>query len=315
MATESARVRVTAKDFFLWLGAMVALYWSVITFILLIFQYIDFAFPNPLQYYAEPYSSGMPYDMASVLVMVPIYLVLAYIIRGDISRNKAKAELWVRRWAIILTLFVTGITMAADLIILLTTFFSGDAITVSFILKVLLVFLVAAAIFLHFIADLRGYFFTHVRQVRAIAIAMVVVALASILSGFVIVGTPHQARLYRYDDQKVSDLRSIQSQVVSYWQAKRTLPKSLAQISDSLTGYQAPTDPQSGQPYGYEVTASTTFQLCADFNSPTQSFSASSDANRYPLSPMSENWQHESGHTCFTRTIDPELYPPLSSGK
>jgi hypothetical protein len=131
--------KTTAKDFFLWAGAMVSFYWSVIAFILLMFDYINYAMPNPLSYYSDPYQSSIPYDMASIIVLFPIYLVLMWCIRRDIRLDASRQDIWVRRWLIIFTLFVAGVTVAIDLIVLLTTFLRGEELTAAFLLKVLVV--------------------------------------------------------------------------------------------------------------------------------------------------------------------------------
>src|SRR3989338_4869378 len=150
--------KITAKDFFLWAGAMVAFYWSVLAFIFLIFDYINYAFPNPLSYYpSDPYQSGISYEMASLIVLLPLYLFLMRLIRKDIVTDPSRKEIWVRRWALILTLFIAGIAIAVDLIMLLTTFLNGEALTTAFLLKVLIIFLIAGAVFMHFIADLKGH--------------------------------------------------------------------------------------------------------------------------------------------------------------
>src|SRR3989344_4349456 len=149
--------KTTPKDFFLWAGAMVTFYWSVIATIFLIFNYIDYTFPNALAYLpADPYQSGISYQMASIIVLLPLYMLLMRLIHGDAVRDSSRNEIWVRRWALILTLFVAGVAIAADLITLLTTFLSGEALTAAFLLKVLVIFLIAAGVFMHFIADLRG---------------------------------------------------------------------------------------------------------------------------------------------------------------
>src|SRR3989344_4447549 len=141
--------KVTAKDFFLWAGAMGAFYWSVIAYVFLTFDYINYAFPNALAYYpSDPYQSGISYEMASVIVLLPVYLLLMHLIRGDINRDPSRKDIWVRRWALILTLFVAGIAIAADLITLLTTFLNGEALAAAFLLKGLIVFLVAGGVFL-----------------------------------------------------------------------------------------------------------------------------------------------------------------------
>lgn len=322
MDNPTTRPKITAKDFFLWLGAMVALYWSVIAFVFLVFNYINYTFPNPLIYLSDPYSGGIPYEMASIIVMFPIYLALLYFIRRDITRDPSRKDIWVRRWALILTLFIAGITMAGDVIALLTAFFRGEELTTAFLLKVLIIFLVAAGGFMHFAADLKGYWDSNRTRVKMVAVAVGVLALVTVFSGFFIIGTPEHARLARLDNQKVSDLQNIQWQVVNYWQAKQKLPKALSDLNDPISGFMVPADPQTGASYQYEAVGALSFKLCADFNVETQPGSqyASRPYISAPEMPVpvgangkdlaSDTWQHGAGNDCFLRTIDPERYPP-----
>src|SRR3989344_4460583 len=199
--------KITAKDFFLWAGAMVAFYWSVIAYIFLVFEYINYSFPNALAYYpADPYQSGISYQMASIIVLLPLYMFLMHLIRADIARDVSRNEIWVRRWALILTLFVAGIAIAVDLITLLTTFLNGEELTTAFLLKVLVILLVAAGVFMHFSADLKGYWERFPARRRSVGYGVAVLALVTIIAGFFIVGTPAEARLARFDAQKVSNL-------------------------------------------------------------------------------------------------------------
>ena len=312
--------KTTAKDFFLWAGAMVTFYWSVIAFILLTFDYINYTFPNVLSYYpADPYQSGISYEMASVIVLLPIYMLLMWLIRRDAFADASKKEIWVRRWAIILTLFVAGIAVAADLITLLTTFLSGEALTTAFLLKVLIVFLVAVGVFLHFIADLKGYWDAFPLRKRYVVIGVAVLALATIVAGFFIVGTPAEARLARFDAEKVSDLQNIQSQVVYYWQAKQKLPATITDLENSLAYGPLPLDAQTGESYAYQATGALSFKLCADFNAESRT-NIDYAETRAVVSPLEgakgmmpqDNWQHGAGQVCFERTIDPAFYPPLN---
>ncbi len=310
--------KVTAKDFFLWAGAMVAFYWSVIAFILLTFAYINYAFPNVLNYYPiDPYQSGISYYMASIIVLLPLYMFLMWLIRADISRDSSRKEIWVRRWALILTLFVAGVTIAVDLIMLLTTFLNGEALTLAFLLKVIIVLLVASGVFMRFIADLRGYWELFPLRKRAVGIAVSILAIATICAGFFIVGTPGQARQYRLDAQKVNDLQSIQYQVVNYWQAKQKLPASITDLNNSLSYDSVPLDAQTGEPYVYEATGALSFKLCAMFNAESlinQSYPTEVRMMPVPVGGkemMQDNWQHGTGQICFERTIDTAFYPPL----
>lgn len=310
--------KITAKDFFLWAGAMVAFYWSVIAFIFLIFDYINYAFPNVLGSYSpDPYQSGISFEMASVIVAFPLYLFLARLIRHDAARDASRREIWIRRWALILTLFVAGAAIAGDLIALLTTFLNGEELTTAFLLKALVILLVAAGVFMHFIADLNGYWDSFPLRRRYVGIGAGALAVITVVSGFFIVGSPYQARLARFDAQKVSDLQSIQSSVIAYYQAKQALPAKLADINTSLSYGPLPTDPQNGEPYEYEKAGALSFKLCATFNAESHS----TIGGVPPLEPravpvggkasIQDNWQHGSGRACFERTLDPSFYPPL----
>ncbi|MDO8407967.1 MAG: DUF5671 domain-containing protein [bacterium] len=314
--------KVTPKDFFLWAGAMVTLYASVVAFISLLFSYLDYVYPDPLAYYtSDPYSGGVSYEMASLIVLFPIFLAISHFIIKSIKADPTREGVWVRRWVIYLTLFAAAAMAAGDLITLIMYFFNGDT-TPRFVLKVLVVLLVAVGIFIHYLADLRGYWYREAAKARLVRFAAGALVLVTIGAGFFIIGTPWQARLYRFDEQKVNDLQNIQYQVVNYWQTKRALPATLADLSDPLSGYRVPSDPQAGQVYEYSATGMLSFELCATFNAPThQGQKGVTPAGiRAPMpvdptgrgKPIQDTWQHDAGRTCFPRTIDPERYPPLT---
>jgi len=311
--------KTTAKDFFLWAGAIVTFYWSVIAFILLTFDYINYTFPNALSYYpVDPYQSGISYEMASIIVLFPIYILLRWIIEGDIDKDSSRKEIWVRRWALILTLFVAGVAMAADLITLLTTFLNGEALTIAFLLKVLIILLIAGGVFMHFIADLRGYWDAFPARRRMVRIGVAILAVITIVAGFFIVGTPQQARLARYDAQKVADLQNIQSQITTYYQAKQKLPATIADLNNSLMYGPVPVDAQTGASYEYAKTETFSFELCAVFNAQSRTNQTAASISVVPVGidfskgMTLDNWQHASGRACFKRTIDPSFYPPLN---
>lgn len=309
--------KVSPKDFFLWAGAMVALYGSVIAFIALLFQYIDYAFPDVLNYYVDPFSGGIRIAMASLIVLVPVAVVLMRLIRNDIAREPIKSELWIRRWALFLTVFVAGAAVVGDLITLVNYFLGGD-LTTRFILKVAVLLLVAGAVFLHFLADLRGYWINNPARAKMVGIGAGVVVLLAIVAGFFIMGSPNQLRLIRLDSQKLQDLQNIQWQIINYWQSKESLPANLQAVADPLSGATIPLDPQTGEAYRYEKTGALSFTLCAIFNA------EGSDPYNVPrpvavpekgVGLEQSTWQHGAGEVCFDRTIDPDRYPPFSKQK
>ncbi len=317
------KVQVTPKDFFLWAGAMIAFYVSVVAFINLVFLYINYLFPNALNtYQVDPYQSGISGYMATVIVALPIFLVLMRIIRLAINTDSSRQEIWVRRWALVCTLFVTVVVTAITLVVLLMAFLSGEEVTASFLLKILTVLLVVGASFAHFLADIKGYWKQFPDRARNIGYIVAAVVVATIIAGFFIVGTPREARLARYDAQRISDLQNIQWQIVSYWQMKKELPKTLGALADPISNSFAPVDPQSKTEYEYKTTAPLSFQLCAVFNAETRKMMDGGQGVRmqvYPAYPVMsdgirsekvDSWNHGIGRTCFDRTIDPERYPP-----
>lgn len=308
--------KVTAKDFFLWFGAMAALYGGVVSFVSLIFDYIETAFPNPvydMYYQGYGFGSNISYETASLIVLTPVFMVLMRLIRRDIAADPSRNDTWVRRWALVLTVFLAGAAMVVDLIVALTTYLQGEEVTVAFLLKVLTVFLVAGAGFLHLYADMKGYWQREPGKAKLLNYAVGVLVLATIIAGFFIIGTPQEIRRMKQDNIRVQDLQNIQWQVVNYWQQKESLPANLEELIDPLSGYNIPVDPKTGEPYGYERTSPLDFQLCATFEmAGDQKASGYLSARPYAAPSEQDNWQHEAGEVCFDRSIDPERYPPYT---
>ena len=130
MIDTQPKPRTSPADFFLHLGVIVALYVAVISFLNLIFDLITYAFPNqPLSYGIQTESIAVP--VASLIIVVPLYLFLSRLLHRSYDRNPEKKQLWVRKWLIYLTLFVAGLAIAIDLIVLVFKFINGDIITIS----------------------------------------------------------------------------------------------------------------------------------------------------------------------------------------
>ncbi|HWH07502.1 MAG TPA: DUF5671 domain-containing protein [Candidatus Paceibacterota bacterium] len=306
--------KTTPKDFFLWLGVIVATYGSVIALITLLFEYINYVFPDALAYYGDPYSGAIRFSMSALIVLTPIALGLAYLIRRTIKEEPGKADIWVRRWAIVLTLFISAVTIAIDLITLINTFLGGE-ITTRFTLKVLVILAVAGWVFFHFFLELKNYWVQHQKRSYIVTGLVATAVIAAIVSGFFIIGTPSEVRLVRYDVQKVSDLQTLQYQIVNYYQQKEALPETIEELTDPLSGFTAPVDPQTNEPYRYTKTGNLSFSLCATFNQESKDLEGRGPSMgrdlAYPSVGMGidENWKHGAGETCFERTIDPERYP------
>jgi hypothetical protein len=306
LTPQEGSVRSTPRDAFMHLLLIITLYMSVMSFVVLLFNYIDLLLPDPLNTYYRSAYDGIRWASSVLVVAFPVYLYLSWRLNKDFVTVPAKRELKVRKWLIHLTLFLAAVIIIGDLITLIYNFYGGD-LTTRFLLKILVVLAVAAGVFWYYLRDLKGNVTATVQtQAAWLTGAVMIVAL---VAGFFIGGSPAYQRQVRFDEQRISDLQTIQSQIVNYWQQKESLPESLDQLSDDISGFAPPTDPATGQPYEYRVTGASSFELCATF---AQNNQAQVPATRpLPVRGEPENWDHEAGQTCFSRAIDPDLYPPI----
>ncbi len=227
--------RSTAKDVFAHLFAIVALYVSVFAFIAMCFAYVDVSFPDALSFYYTGSLDTIRGSMASLMVMWPALMGISWMLHKDAKADPARRDVSVRKWLLYLTLFVTAISIVVDLITLVNYFLNGE-ISVRFILKVLIVLAASAAVFGYYLWDLRTESIAKSNVPQRVAIISSGIVVASIILGFVLVGTPAQQRKVRFDDQRVSDLTMIQNEVTNYYQSKNgKLPETLSDLSNSLS--------------------------------------------------------------------------------
>lgn len=307
----------TPRDVFLHLLATSTFYACVVAVLTLCFQYINWQLPDQLSFYTTDILEKIRIATAVVIVSWPVFLFISQIIYRDISKHLEKKEQKVRKWLIYLTMFVSAVTIIVTLSSLLYRFLGGD-LTSAFVLKVLSVLIVAAGVFSFFWWDLHRTITVPNKSARWLAISVSAALLVAVVAGFFIVGTPNQQRARRFDDQRVSSLQQIDSEVLNYWISQRQLPATLAAISEKQTYFLAPNDPEAGTAYEYIIKDSLSYSLCGTFSLPSleQELKSKSTA---PLAttpyggPANQNWLHGAGRICFDRTIDPKLYPLTDS--
>lgn len=304
-------IKSTPKDVFLQLFNIVTFYLSVIGFIMLYVQYINALLPDPLNYYFNGISETVRVASSILFIAVPAYLLSSWLLNKDISAVPERRELKLRKWLIYFTLFISAITIIVDLIIFVYNFLNGE-LTLRFFLKVLVVLLVAGAVFGYYFWNLKRAA-TESKLTKILAIAIAILALGSVVAGFFIVGTPGEQRQRRFDEQRLMDLQTIQGQVINYWTQKNTLPKNLIDLQDDISGFIVPNDPSDYKMvYSYNILGPLSFELCAFFETSDADFGITAEpTSRLPYdTAFQQNWFHGQGRTCFTRTIDPELYKP-----
>lgn len=303
------------RDVFLYLLSIISLVTVSISFGILLYQYVDLQNPDILTegYY---WSKTAIFDsirnaMAVLIIVFPVFIWVSWFLRRDISRNSRKQDLKIRRWLLYLTLFAASLIIIGDLVALLMNFLNGE-LTTRFIFKVLTVFVIAGSVFIHYFSELRDRPFAWISYFDKVVIVLVAV---SVVAGFWIAGSPAKQRAVRLDEQRVSDLSTLQYQVIDYWQRKQTLPVNLSELSNSINGFVPPKDPETRSDYGYRITGPLLFELCGVFMTTNSEEYARKDRPTpayYGSEPS--NWAHGEGMICFERTIDPDYYPPLKEG-
>ena len=241
----------------------------------------------------------------------------------------------IKKWLIYIILFISALVVAIDLVVLVRYFVSGE-ITSRFIFKVLATFVTVNIVGKYFYIS---EFWKKEGMIKKLnktinPIAGILLVLFAISYSFYIMGSPATQRLLRLDDKRVTDLQSIQYQVINYWQQKEKLPENLALLSNPMTGFSLPMPPDfgKGEKYEYNIkdNKTLTFQLCADFSLPIPKGWQESQGyygggvmpadkivsnTAYPIGGTNESWSHEKGRTCFSRTIDKDIYPPYPKTK
>ncbi|HEY4505378.1 MAG TPA: DUF5671 domain-containing protein [Candidatus Paceibacterota bacterium] len=290
-----------AKDVFLNLGATVALSVFVGYLVSLLFTIINKAYPAINSYYYGSYSISFP--VATLIIVFPIYILLMWLLEKSYAVAPEDRNAGIRKWLTYITLFVSGICLAGDLVYVVYYFIDGQEMTAGFLMKALSVLVISLGIFFYYISDVRGKLNGASRKVWTLVATLVI--LGSIVWGFSVLGSPRTQQLYKYDQEKVSQLQSISSEVSYYWQRNNKVPMKLSDLSES-SYYTVPNDKQSGAPYEYIKSTNTTYQLCAEFNK------SSEEANtiRYETYPSKVGtWNHPAGRYCFSLSADANLSP------
>ena len=309
MPVPAPEDRGGAREAFFHLLAFVTLYASVISVLFLLFEFLNRLFPDAAfdyTYYDD--SSSIRWFMAVIIVSFPIFVWMSRIIQREIAKSPERAWSPVRRWLTYLTLFVTAGVLVGDGITLLFYLLQGE-ITVRFILKVLAVLGVAGMVFSYYFLALKSSAnrLQASKLNRAYGAPAWVIAIAVVMWGMIVAGTPMEQRLVRLDERRVNDMRSIQQEIYNiayegsdrynngkpYTRLPHPLPATLDDVvAKALNVRPSITDPSTGAAYEYEPKA-TSFSLCATFDTVQDK-----DYDVF--------WNHPAGRHCFEfNALDP----------
>lgn len=290
--------RSHAKDVFLNLASMIALYATAGALLNLLFTIINKAYPKVTPYYSYYSSSSISFPVATLIIVFPLYILFMWLIEKDIAGSMEARMSGIRKWLVYITLFISGALVVGDLVAVVYYFIDGQDITTGFLLKVLSVLAVAGGVFGYYITDIRNKLTGGKRKTATLCASILIVA--SVVVGFAVIGSPRTQRLVKYDELKISNLQSLVSEVRYYYERNNILPATLAELAQNAVYGGMYTDSQSNKPYVYEVVNDKTFKVCAEFNLDSSRDSVAQ------IHPELDVWNtYKAGQYCFTQSVSP----------
>ena len=97
---------------------------------------------------------GIRWAISALVISFPVFVFAAHRVSRDVDKHPIKRLSPVRRWLTYLTLFVAATVLIGDLTALVFNLLSGD-LSLRFVLKVLVVGVIAGTVFGYYLWDLR----------------------------------------------------------------------------------------------------------------------------------------------------------------
>ncbi|MDO8443848.1 MAG: DUF5671 domain-containing protein [Candidatus Azambacteria bacterium] len=277
---------------------------------ILYFQVINKYFTNYQFVYFD--ASGIHYAVASLIIGFPIYIWALYFWFKSFENLPEKAESRLSKWLTYIVLLIASGLIIGDLIAVVFNFLQGEY-GARFLLKALTILIIAGLVF--------GFYFFERKKIQykkeiysnyfiLPAIISAVFVVIAIIFGFIVGGTPLEARLRNQDTQRTNNLQELSSCVNSFAYDNGRPPVDLGELKSGVRYTycaSSTTDPETQKEYKYRVVSNNQFELCGEF--------ARSTVNEFPSADYYGKWQrHDKGQICETQTVtfDKQTYP---SGK
>lgn len=148
------RPTLSAREAFLYLVLFATLYVTAYHLGSLLFDLINRAFPDPAAREFGRQVESIRWSTASVIIAFPVFVYVARHLGTELARSPVKRLSAVRRWLTYLTLFLAAGFLIGDMITLVYNALGGE-LAVRFLLKVLVVAVIAGAIFGYYLQEMR----------------------------------------------------------------------------------------------------------------------------------------------------------------
>ena len=100
---------LSAREAFMYLLMFLTLYWTAFSFGQLLYQFINRAYPDPLQYgYYDTSFQTIRMDTASIMIAFPVFLYVSWLLAKAIKKDPDKRASKIRKWLTYITLFIAA---------------------------------------------------------------------------------------------------------------------------------------------------------------------------------------------------------------
>ena len=150
------RAQLSARDAFWYLLMFGTLYLSTYHLGDLLFSFINTRFPNEFERANMSYlTSSIRWATAALIVAFPLFVFAGWRIAREIDADPTRRNSAIRKWLTYLTLLLAAAVIIGDGITLVYNLLGGE-LTTRFILKALVVALIAGSIFAYYMTSLRA---------------------------------------------------------------------------------------------------------------------------------------------------------------
>jgi hypothetical protein len=292
----------TPKNFALQLGALITVYISITSLLVLTFSIINIVFPDAADgsWFYDSNQSSIRFAIAVLAVFFPTYLALTRLV-NQARRSESSLYHTLTRWVIYLSLLVGGLILLGNFVVTINSFLNGEA-TLRFLLKAFTLFVVVGGAVTYYWLDAKDYWLTRERRSVQIGALVAAFVLATVIYGFVNIEAPGVVRERDIDQEQIYDLQDMQWRIVAHYAEAGSLPESVA----ALYEVQSPPEAPAGRmAYEYEITGPDTYSLCAEFAEPSREseYVHYKPTPENPLDYQNQNWEHAAGRWCFERVV------------
>lgn len=156
VAVPKRKPYMSAREAFMYLVMFLTLYWTSFSFGQLLYQFINRAYPDPLQYgYIDSSFQTIRMDTASIIIAFPVFMYVSWLLGKAMKKDPDKRASKIRKWLTYITLFVAAGIIIGDMTALVYNALGGE-LTTRFLLKVLTVAAIAGSIFGYYLVELRS---------------------------------------------------------------------------------------------------------------------------------------------------------------